>query len=59
VIAHSPRPTVLLLLNGGGDEQDDVQVFTDVARRHRDRAQFATVDMALLGPFIKQEMGRD
>jgi|AntAceMinimDraft_5_1070358.scaffolds.fasta_scaffold41403_1 hypothetical protein len=38
------------------EEQDAARCFLNVAKRHRAAAQFATVDMALLGPWVKAEM---
>jgi len=73
VIAHLNRPTVLLLVSGGsgsaaddvghretmtGEEQDVVRLLAETcARQHRDGVQFATVDMSLLGEWVKMEMG--
>ena len=40
-----------------GAERDVARRFIDVAKVHRAAAHFATVDMFLLGPWVKHEMG--
>ena len=70
IVANSNRATVLLLVSGGangmtsgaktpmtGTERDVAQHFLEVAKVHRAAAHFATVDMFLLGPWVKHEMG--